>query len=392
MIVLWRSPKWGVRQFWTINFITFVTIMQKTKMFISSIIAKIKKKRYRDWFFSSHLGNSNPFNLSDEIVKKANAMGFTAEEWVLYNLDKNNPEDYCSQLDRKLFSNKIGSYRVLLDNKIIFQTLIKDLVNINHIYAYKTQGVYHALFNGYECNNILDRLREQGKLVTKEFSPNHNSGCGRGFKILSFEDGCYYINGSTVSESKLKSILEDGNDYLIEEFCEQSDFENAIFPKSVNTIRFLTVVDRQSGDVKPLYAIHRMGASDNSIADNASLGGLQCEINMETGELSYATSYAPGIGFDSEFNQIHYQKHPVSGIQLEGLVIPDWENIKKQACFLHKALSYTGIIFIAWDFALAKKGLTVIEGNATCGFRLLQTHEGCKNNYIGEWFKDNGLL
>lgn len=362
------------------------------KRFVRNTYNKYKDNAYKKWFFSSYLGNINPFNLPPAIVKKANSLGFTAEEWVLYGLDHNDPANYCSQLDRKLFSNKIEKYRILLDNKIVFQSLIKDLVNVNRIFAYKTQGGYNALYKGFELENIITRLKENGKFVTKEFSSVHNSGCGRGFRVISYENAKFHINGLEVSEEEVSKLFNESDDYLIEEFCEQSDFENSIFPKSVNTIRFITVKDRKTGRIYPLYAIHRMGASEKSLADNASLGGLQCEINMETGALSYATSYAPRIGYDKNYKQIHYSTHPVTGIQLEGLVIPDWENIKKKACELHEALSYTGIIFIAWDFALSKKGLTVIEGNGTCGFRLLQTHEGCKNNHIGEWYKDNGLI
>lgn len=97
-------------------------------------------------------------------------------------------------------------------------------------------------------------------------------------------------------------------------------------------------------------------------------------------------SYAPDL-IQIDKQQVVFEKHPVTGAQIAGVLIPDWAKIKKLALDLHRLLSFTGIPMIAWDFALAKDGIRVIEANTTCGLGLIQRENGQRNLLMGKLFK-----
>lgn len=55
--------------------------------------------RRKDFF--SHQENS--FNLSPQEIKRAMSLGFTPDEYVIYDLQHNNPDAYISEYERSIF-------------------------------------------------------------------------------------------------------------------------------------------------------------------------------------------------------------------------------------------------------------------------------------------------
>jgi hypothetical protein len=157
-------------------------------------------------------------------------------------------------------------------------------------------------------------------------------------------------------------------------------------------LRIITGKSKQ-GQFEILGAVHRFGFDKNSCADNACLGGLFASIDVNTGELSYAYSRAKDTLYDENHQIMKYKSHPTTNSQIEGLKIPNWEELCEKMLQLQKKLEFIGAKFIAWDVALTNQGFCIIEANASSGFRLFQSEScGIRRKKIGEFFKSYNYI
>jgi hypothetical protein len=184
--------------------------------------------------------------------------------------------------------------------------------------------------------------------------------------------------------------LLSGDDYLIEEFCEQGEFENSIWPYSVNTIRIITL--RESDKIVAVAALQRLGVDKEKCVDNACAGGLYSMIDLESGRLSAARSHSKDKLLDNDGMPLLFDEHPVTGAQIKGRTIPNWKKLQDDIIHLHQQLLFTEIDFIAWDIALTDNGYKIIEANTSCGMHFLQNFGGVRNGKVGQWMKDKGYI
>lgn len=340
---------------------------------------KFSKKRQ---FFA---GQTNTFGLSDAKIKKAYKMGFTADEYVIYDLEHNNPDDYVSEFERELFRESVKNYRILLDNKIVFYHLIRNYANTNTIFAYKQSGTYQVLESGWEPDKILVNIEKRGRICYKKMF----EGGGRGFCLIEYRDGDFYINRTKKKPDDVSQLIQTDN-YLLEEYCEQGDFEDEIWPYSVNTLRLITL--KEDDNIELVAAFQRVGASREKCVDNACAGGLYSNVDIETGILGSARSHSKDKWADEQGNSMLFDRHPIANTLIKGLTIPNWETIKKDVVRLHEKLLFTNISFIAWDVAVLNDGIKIIEANTSCSMDLLQTFSGMRKEKIGKWMESRGFL
>ena len=313
--------------------------------------------------------------------------GFTIDEWVIFEFPKNNCRDYISEYDRFNFRKVALKYRIVFDNKMLFYYLMKDIAPLNRLFAHKEFGKYSALSDEFLIDNLLETLKHEKKIVYK---PIVAGGGGRGFALIEYNEGGYYINRKSFPASEIMNMLVSTDNYMLEEYCVQSEFENNIFPDTVNTLRIITVEEKN--EIQVVVVMQRLGSVKDSCADNASLGGLFCSVDIKTGVLSAAFSYSPDFLFDNLGQKQVFPTHPTTNNRLEGLVIPNFDYIKSEACRIHEAIRFTGAKFVAWDFALTEDGYRVIEGNTSSGMKFIQFHEGMKNKPLGKWMKNNFFI
>ena len=160
---------------------------------------------------------------------------------------------------------------------------------------------------------------------------------------LSSGHGIHLYNGETYEQLKEA-------DALIEEFVEQVDELATLNPSSVNTIRIYTILDENNVPFI-LSAALRVGAK-GSCVDNFHNGGVGYPIDVEHGIIS-------GAGYDISGKEYLY--HPGTDVKAIGFEIPRWDEVKQ---FIFKAcLEIPESRLIAWDVAVTKKGLEMIEGN-----------------------------
>ena len=151
------------------------------------------------------------------------------------------------------------------------------------------------------------------------------------------------------SVEKMYEYAKNSGKPLAEELVEEHHELKRIYPKSLNTIRMVTVLTE--GETHIMYAIIRIGSGGMEI-DNISSGGMYCPIDVETGVI---------IGPGCDYNIKTYECHPDTGVKLEGIQIPKWDEVKQlvnDASKVHPELGLLG-----WDVAISEDKVQLIEAN-----------------------------
>lgn len=119
---------------------------------------------------------------------------------------------------------------------------------------------------------------------------------------------------------------------------------------SVNTIRVATVYDERG--LTKMYGMLRTGRNGN-IVDNASIGGIAAEIDLDTGVV-VSDGY-------TKTHLEHFEYHPDSGVRFKGFQIPRWDEVMPMIKEMYKLVPYLRVV--GWDLALTNDGWVLIEGN-----------------------------
>ena len=136
---------------------------------------------------------------------------------------------------------------------------------------------------------------------------------------------------------------------LIEEVIEQHPQAAKIYPKSLNCLRVVTLVN--NGEANILYAVFKMG-NNGGFVDNLENGGLACHFDLDKGEI---------IGQGHTSALINYDRHPSTGIKFVGYKLPFMNEVKemvKKAAMVIPEFRYVG-----WDVCLTPNGPAIVEGN-----------------------------
>jgi len=179
--------------------------------------------------------------------------------------------------------------------------------------------------------------------------------------------GIYKLN--YLEKEKIDKLMESfnsGKKYVIEEIVENIESIKLLNPTSLNTLRVVTMVD-QSGQTHIIKSLLRIGAT-NSCVDNTSSGGLICSINAKFGIIDSVGKSSAGPS---------YFYHPISQIQLLGLVIPNWEKLENYVDEITKVEQKAR--YVGWDIAITNDGFELIEGNLSPG-ELMQI-----SDMVGKW-------
>ena len=129
------------------------------------------------------------------------------------------------------------------------------------------------------------------------------------------------------------------------------------------------------------FAVQRIGAGWTGSVDNGSKGGLIANVNIATGELSEARTL---------HDLMVYNVHPDSGHPIKGVVIPNWESIKKGVLEVSSHFPYLDII--AWDILPTPDGFTVIEANTSSGVNIIQLWGPQRYGRLGQFYRDHGII
>lgn len=281
--------------------------------------------------------------------------------YYLYGFDIDNFKDksnYISNYEFMHDRNEMNgiyneySHVVLLRDKLIFEKYL----NSNGIKTAKTIAI---IIDGKIMDVKFNKLDDINKIFENTvFIKNSNGECA---------DGVFCIKDKKQFESEKKKF-EKGV-FIIQEKLQQHDEMNRINPKSVNTIRIVTI--NNNNKITVLASGLRVGTKKSKNVDNWAAGGLYVEIE-DDGKLTKYGFAKPKYGGKTDI-------HPDSNIKFKEFSIPEYKRVIELVTKAHKTLY--GIHSIGWDVAITNEGPALIEGNDNWEISLMQVNHGLKKQW-----------
>lgn len=169
------------------------------------------------------------------------------------------------------------------------------------------------------------------------YKPN-NGSCGKG--ILKYD-----ATGKNLEAlfQEIRSMPSGILDQLIVQHSRMAE----VNPTSVNTIRIMTF--RTYGNLYYTGAAFRIGTT--GYVDNYDAGGIVVSIDIKSGR-----SRGPGENNMGE----RFEKHPVTGVDLRDIVIPNWNQLLD---LVYEMASDYEINYVAWDIAIGQNEVWLVEAN-----------------------------
>lgn len=341
---------------------------------------KAKVNKYNDKldFLWKVIKHEKHFNVSAKTRISMYRKGFTADDYVKYNLEKNDKEDYISESERWKSRRINGEYNVILDDKQVFYYVFRNDIKTPIIIGTTKNGKlldeeHHII----KIDEIKDYLKNHKGLI---FRTNRNGG-GRGLCLLEYRKEEYYVNDQQIEEKEIPKLIKACDNYIVTEAISNHPYSNKIFSKSVNTIRLIIGRNKDEDEYKILGAFHRFGCNESIPGDNVCRGGLIAPINIKTGVIGSATK----SNTDKFFN-----KHPDTKADIAGVKIPHFHTMTNK--MLSLSYKFPFLNFIAWDVVIMQDDFIVIEGNASSDINMLQYFGGLKDSAIGKLYKSYGII
>ena len=260
------------------------------------------------------------------------------------------------------------NYVCLLRDKELFGIVASE-------YGVRTASNLATIRNGMVSKPLDTLLKQYNHLFCKPV----DDYCGNGIFEVSCSDGNYYLDSRLSSYEAVTEYIKSLRDnYIVQPYIEQHKDISAIYDKSLNTIRIVTVNPNHSSnpdDIVVLGKLLRLGANGLNV-DNWAKGGLVVGINDDGALMKYGY-YKPGYGTKTV-------SHPDSGFIFEGMKIPMYEELIALVKYVHSKLNK--IHSVGWDVAITSEGPLFIEGNDNYELGFLQTCFGGMRKDFEKYF------
>lgn len=266
-----------------------------------------------------------------------------------------------------------------MNNKLMFYDLMYPTGKTPQVFGYLTKNGA-VLFDKKNATieDIITLIEKQKSLFFKRFE----GGSGQGIFKAEYKDNGFWINKNQCSIDEMKAQLSSLSGVLIMEcLYNTADYAKKIFPKTLNTVKILTMINPNNNRAFIAGAFQRFGTEGSYPLDNMSTGGVSCLVNIDSGKLETSYVYDP-----VQDKECVVEKHPNTGEQILGIVLPNWEKVKTE--ILEIAERYSYLKYVAWDITLTPDSFIIIEGNAnseTWGFQLGKPL--LKNPNVKEFYK-----
>lgn len=279
-------------------------------------------------------------------------LGLDTRDSKLY-LKNNRPISEANRDTSSVLYDKFAIYNIFSD----FESKFPSLYGTIHSGRYEPQ-------NDNESETLRDAVDTYGVIIGKPF----NGYEGRDiFKIEKLDDA-YLINGERASANDVDNLQASLNeDFIITECIEQHSYSSEIAPWGVNTIRLLTALDPETGEVHVVRAAHRFSTEESAPTDNWQNGGVAAPIDDETGELQSIVVLRNG-------RRAEIESHPGTEQAVSGVDIPMWNEVCNMATQAHK--KYQMAVLIGWDIAITEEGPMFLEASGGPGINILQLGGG----------------
>jgi len=294
--------------------------------------------------------------------------GFFSEANVIYDFEKYGYKAYLTDWQRLRTREINGQFGLMLDDKIIFEKVFSCHFHVPQNLCLMDRGCIYPLESSQHLDSfsaLFHYVKEVNGLVLKPL----RGGGGHGIIFLKYDGDAFAVNGEKKDPRPLlEKILLGETPYLATDVIPQGSFASSLYPRTINTLRIVTMLDPDTGKAFIPSTVQRIGTIASEPTDNCELGGLSVHVDPGTGELGEGVVVHPrGKGFT------WMQHHPDTKERFTGRKIPGWE--KMTAIIFKAAEAYPYLPYVGWDIVLGEEGFSVIEGNSYTGVDLLQVHK-----------------
>lgn len=251
-----------------------------------------------------------------------------------------------------IYPNNPRAHYPVADDKLICKRYLRRA----RVPVVETLAVCRGLF---EVQDTINRLMTCSQFVVK---PARGSG-GAGIVVLGerVASGWQTVDGQTYDEASLRQHLasivfgafskELEDQALIEERIFPHPALVKIWPHGLSDLRVLVLKG------KPLFSMLRVPTQNSKGRANLHQGGLGVAVDLEQGTTLRALHRGVPV-----------EKHPDTGVDVVGLVIPAWRELMRAAVAAARAvpLEYLGV-----DLTVDRaRGPVVLEVNARPGLEI----------------------
>ncbi|MEF8915633.1 sugar-transfer associated ATP-grasp domain-containing protein [Natronomonas sp.] len=305
--------------------------------------------------------------------------GFTPELYSLYRLDDGrDPAMYLDEISRR-HARRINDEPSLLDNKKRFYTHLQNEgfdEYLPDVYGYIDDGTLIS----DQYSSIRDIVLEQERVVIKRYT----GSCGHHVYICIADDEQIRLHTKGRQTYTLDEKIDEFENHLITEYCEQAEFLESIYPGAANTVRIVTL--RTSDGIIIAAAALRIGSLRTGVLDNFSQGGMSAMIDIETGELSEAAE--PTEGRDPRW----HERHPDTEARIAGVTVAGWKTIRDQIRTV--AAELKTFDYVGWDLVITAPGeFKIIEANSFPDPDVIQVHGPLlDDDDVRQFFEDHEVI
>lgn len=263
------------------------------------------------------------------------------------------PDEYVRWGFEKKDSGERGTYWT-------GQEVVRQLSSSKNNIMPKDKYGRFLLFQDYVKRDVICVKHDDDPAAADAFLEKHGKFVAKPL-VGTKGHGIMVVDQNNMDEFKERLASSRGG-YILEEMILQGEELARFHPKSVNTIRFASMMDKEHHRLNA-FALLRTGAGE-SFVDNVGAGGVAALIDTNTGII-----ISDGICGDK-----HYQAHPDTGVVFKGSVIPAWDELLKLADDVHGR--YTKQKVMGFDFAWTIRGWDIVEINPAPSFSTFQAITG----------------
>ena len=277
-----------------------VSLVGGQKLYAEYLVRQKKKKLLAEAKMEFEKGSSfgNLDDYKQALEKHWVSYKEYAEMYAFYNKTESERDEYVSLLKMTYFYRRYnnGTILPLMRDKQRFLKTYSKCIHRKWLYAPEaTYEQFEELITHFDC-------------IVKPCDEARGKGV---FKIYKDAD-------HSNDKALYKSCVE--NRMVVEQCIESCEELKAFHPKSLNTIRVVTIAGKEKACV--FSGVFRAGVGD-SVVDNTHAGGISVQINPMDGIVETDGADATGK---------RYTCHPDSGIQFKGYQIPQWKSIVDACC------------------------------------------------------------
>ncbi len=181
---------------------------------------------------------------------------------------------------------------------------------------------------------------------------------GRGNTLIRGLNGESLIlgSGSTIPVKAFCESLDDahGLGWILQEPLTPHPRIAEVCGERISGVRIHTFLTSDGPRATRAIWKINVGREDSDNFRHGASGNMLGALDLDTGRVTRVVS---GKGPAQAINPAH----PLSGVKLEGLRVPHWNDVKSLACEAHKA--FPGFVCPGWDLAICEDGPKILEVN-----------------------------